>query len=696
MNKKVSNIISNLKSPYAWKYCSVGGVTRINILSGEDIRHLHELDQKLWTVLSCPTFGLEFDRRTLELLDTDGDQRIRVNEVTAVSQWLCKVISNPDMLLKGEDFIALSNFNVDNEEGKQLHDYATNILNKLGKDTETISLADVLEYKKVYEDKCRAAHAEMVKNEEPYALPYGDNTETVLAAANELREKVADFFMRCKLIQFDSDCSAVLDVSVDKVGAISTNNLSACASEIATYPLARPNATALLPLQGGINPAWHGAFNTLKQFVFDVDYAGKEGLDESQWNEILAKLDAYVAWKADRESKDAECLSGDLAGESATISPVEKLLYFYRDFYRLLCNYVVMKDFYSPVKDRKAIFQAGKLYIDQRCCDLCIRVSDPVKHTTMAGLSGMYLIYCTCTSRLKGDKIDIVAVLTDGDVDDLCVGKNAIFYDCNGLDYDAVVTKIIDNPISIRQAFLSPYKKFWKWCTDKINKSAAEKESKSFENLTAKANTATTDLAASVQTPADPSVQTQPADKKAPFDIAKFAGIFAAIGMAVGYITSALVNLVKGVTQEWYSLPLFLCAIVLVISGPSMFIAWSKLRKRNLGPVLNANGWAINSQIVVNTRFGATLTSIARYPALMLEDPFAEKDTPKWKIWLVSIVTVLVVAFAVLFFRGKLACIGLPFPKPVAEVVEEAPCADSVAPADSVVAPAPEAAAPAQ
>lgn len=691
MSKKVSNVISSLKSGYNWKYCSVGGVTRINIVSGEDIRHLHELDQKMWTVLSCPTSGLEFEKRTLELLDADGDGRIRVNEMTTVSQWLCKVISNADLLLKGEDFINLSDFNVDDPEGKQLHDYAANILSKLGRETQTITLADVLEYKAVYEEKCRAAHAAMIKSEEAFVMPYGDKTEDALAAVNALKEKVADFFMRCKLIQFDADCSAVLDVSVDKIGAISPNNLTTCTGEIATYPLARPNDTALLPLNGGINPAWHGAYNKLKTLVLDVDFAGKEGVSEAEWNEVVAKLDAYVAWKSERDNKDAECLSGDLAGESASILPVEKLLFFYRDFYRLLCNYVVMKDFYSSVKGRQAVFQAGKLYIDQRCCELCIKVTDPVKHTATAGLSGMYLIYCTCTSRLKGNKIDIVAVLTDGDIDDLSVGKNAIFYDRNGLDYDAVVTKIIDNPISIRQAFLSPYKKFWKWCTDKINKSAAEKESKSFQNLTSKANTATTDLSSSVQTPAGAApAAAPPAEKKAPFDIAKFAGIFAAIGMAVGYITSALVDLVRGVTQEWYSLPLFLIAIVLVISGPSMFIAWSKLRKRNLGPVLNANGWAINSQIVVNTRFGATLTSIAHYPSMVLDDPFAEKETPAWKKWLAaitSILAILLVAFGLLYFTGKLSSIGLPYPKPVTEAVEAAPVTDSVA----APAPAPEA-----
>ena len=49
------------KNGYDWKYSVVGGVTRVNIETGEDIAHLGELDQKLWTVLSCPVKGLEFD-----------------------------------------------------------------------------------------------------------------------------------------------------------------------------------------------------------------------------------------------------------------------------------------------------------------------------------------------------------------------------------------------------------------------------------------------------------------------------------------------------------------------------------------------------------------------------------------------------------------------------------------------------------
>lgn len=65
---------------YDWQYCSLGGAIRVKIASGEDIAHLGELDQKLWTVLSCPVDGLEFDRQTLDLIDTEHDGKIMVKK----------------------------------------------------------------------------------------------------------------------------------------------------------------------------------------------------------------------------------------------------------------------------------------------------------------------------------------------------------------------------------------------------------------------------------------------------------------------------------------------------------------------------------------------------------------------------------------------------------------------------------------
>ena len=90
--------------------------------------------------------------------------------------------------------------------------------------------------------------------------------------------------------------------------------------------------------------------------------------------------------------------------------------------------------------------------------------------------------------------------------------------------------------------------------------------------------------------------------------------------------------------------------LVICISGPSMFLAWQKLRKRNLGPVLNANGWAINSVILVNIVFGATLTSVAKYPKVRTKDPYAKKKTPLWLCIFDFLLVAALVACAWWFF----------------------------------------------
>ena len=658
---KIANLIS--KDGYDWKFSTVGGVTRVNIESGEDVAHLDELDQKLWTVLSCPVKGLEFDERTLALMDLDGDGKIRVHEVVAASQWLKKVLVEMEYLLEENDSIEFQAVSDTTEEGKQVIEAAKLILGSLGRDKQSIALQDVADYMAVYEEKCKAEYT--AADGEPYEPPYGEGSDAAEAAVNAVRAKVEDYFMRCKLVQFDEDAAGALDVQVEKIAAISGNDLNTNIDEISTYPLARPRKEGLLPLAEGLNPAWQAGMAALRGVA---DFEGKESVTEEEWKAVVAKVDAYTAWKSAGETAMNEAIAAQVAEHAAAIEPVERLLHYCRDYFKLLHNYVVFKDFYKRDDSSLAIFQAGKLYIDQRCCDLCVKVSDMGKSTASAGKSGMYLIYCHCTSK-GGAQMDIVAALTDGDIGGLHEGKNAIFYDRQGQDWDATVTKIVDNPISVRQAFWSPYRKFGNWVTDKITKSASEKESKQFDEMTSKADSATTNLTAKPEEAA--------AEKKAaaPFDIAKFAGIFAAIGLAFGAIGAALGMLGSFVVAKWYNVILLVAAVIILISGPSMLLAWLKLRKRNLGPVLNANGWAINSNVRVNTTFGATLTSMAKYPKIAVKDPLADKKMAWWKkclIWLGVLIVVFLIGFKLTQHRWVWE------PKPVAEavVVVEEPVAE--------------------
>ena len=387
--------------------------------------------------------------------------------------------------------------------------------------------------------------------------------------------------------------------------------------------------------------------------------AAVPGLTEEQFTEMGKKIAEYEAGKAAAESANAAAL----AAAQAQYKPLEKLLLLCRDYVTLLRNFVSFQDFYAKRgkallgrgnadESPWAIFQAGTLVIDQRACNLCLKVSDMGKHNTQAADSGMYLIYCNCKHQASGQTMQIVAAMTVGDIRNLKVGKNALFYDRQGRDWEAEVVKIIDNPISIGQAFWSPYRKLGDWVSGLITKSAAEKEKKSFADLTTK-----------LQTPPAAGQAAQPA-QPAPFDIAKFAGIFAAIGMAVGYIGAFFTSLATGVKDialyAWWALPVAILSLFLVISGPSMVLAWMKLRKRNLAPLLNANGWAVNADAIVNVLFGNTLTEQAQYPIVKLKDPHAKvkKLTKggKWAIAVAAIILGIAIAVVTLYLCGLRVC----------------------------------------
>ena len=537
-NIKINNTMAN----YKWSFANVGGVTRVRIQSAEDIRHLGELDKKMWTVLSCPVNGLEISADSLSLMDIDGDGKLRLDEVVATAEWLCATLKDAKSLFEQKDVIAL-----DNIADEAIHAVAEKIVKSQKSKEKSISLADV------------QATIDAVTIEEQ-AIPAAPYEADVIAAYKEKNAEYAAYYEMEKL---------------QKLG-------------LAAIP----------------------------------EDAVKPGMAEKKFLEMGKAIADYEAAKAAAETANAEAL----AAARAEYMPLRKLLLIHRDFYRLLRNFVTLEDFYDGNDDTIASFQAGTLIIDQRACHLCMRVNDQAKHDAQAPLSGIYLLYCNCVNQKTGKSMQIVAAMTQGEIKNLSVGKNAVFYDNDGLDYDATVTKIIENPISILQAFWTPYRKFANWVEEKINKSAAEKDAKAFGDMTAKADAA-----------ADPN-----AEKKPAFDIAKFAGIFAAIGMALGMIGAALVSVAEGMSGfHWWQYVIVFVCILLVISGPSMIMAWLKLRRRNLAPVLNANGWAVNADALISVIFGRTLTEQAAFPVVPV--PKVHKGMKTWAKWLLAICIILIV-----------------------------------------------------
>jgi hypothetical protein len=139
-------------------------------------------------------------------------------------------------------------------------------------------------------------------------------------------------------------------------------------------------------------------------------------------------------------------------------------------------------------------------------------------------------------------------------------------------------------------------------------------------------------------------------------------------------------------------MPLGAVALVFAISGPSMLIAWLKLRQRNVGPLLDANGWAVNANAMLNVPFGGSLTKVAALPRgsrLDTKDPFAEARRP----WRLATTAVVLIAVAIAWYLGRLDHLLPKAAHSTAVLGEGAPSWQAPAPAPTA-ADAPRAAPP--
>jgi hypothetical protein len=722
---------------HTWKFYRSGGLDQVLFRNGADIAHLAELDQKLWTALSCPTKGIRFDTQTLTLLDTDKDGRIRVPELLAAVQWLSARLVSLDPLMEGSDTLSLASINTSTPEGQSLLASAKRILANLDKaSADAISLADVGDTAKIFartrfngdgivpadaaddpatqqiiaeiiaafgaetdrsgkpgvnQAKVDAffgaatAYLDWTRRADAEVLPLGDKTTTAAAALEAVREKLDDYFTRCGLSAFDARAAGPLSRTDADFAALADKNLTVGMPALAAFPLSKIAAGRDLPLIDGVNPYWSTALKDFKAAVVEpLVSPGCLTLSEGQWQALKALFAPYAAWIAAKTGAEVASLGAArlavvvvgqakaditaliardtaLATENAQITEVERLIRYQANLLTLISNYVNMGRLYDP--KTLSIFQVGTLYMDARACNLCFHVDDIAAHSGQAGASKCCLAYCTLTRPGTKETRTICATFTSGFAHSLWVGRNGIFYDLDGKDWDAVIVKMVDNSISLKEAFWDPWRKIAALISGQVRKM-----------LTAKQDAALVSAAKKIESPGAVAAE---APKK--MEGAALASTAAALGIAVGLISTAIGGMVSAVAglPLWKS-ALGLVAILLMVSGPSMILTWFKLRARDVAPILNACGWAINRRLRLSLKLGRIFTTEAALPAhaeCQLTDPFADDNAVRNRIIAIGILVAIAVS---LWFAGLLNSV-LPDAMrrrqadPVGSVTTEAP-----------------------
>ena len=700
---------------HTWTFQRVGGLDQVVLKNADDIINLANLDPKLWVALSCPTTGLDFDQRTLQLLDSDNDGRIRIPDILDAISWTKDKIVSFDNIVQSSETLPLSQIDDSTEQGKKLLVTAHSILANLNKSqADYLTQDDVQQSLKINASKLyngdlifppsgelspemqnfiqtaiktTGAQKDMsgqdginleialtfVKNLKSWQAwqtdisntqtPFGENRSEIWKLVQELKPKIDDYFLRVELAQYAPQAQNALNV--DEKYIVPTQNGLLSDQALAELPLSKIDSNNSLDLVNGLNPLWKSKIIRFRALVAS-HLVDPNQLTSQEWQDIQTGLNAYatlisskpdmqqlnVATKPTASIEDipsnqiANFTNGNLLSEfekmvdqdnktpisASDVFVLEKLVLFQKHFYRLLINFASFAEFFSL--DHYAAFQLGKLYIDGRCATLCVAVDNIAKHSTMADYSELCLLYCECTRH--GQKQTIVAAITAGQGDLLMEGRNGVFIDNEGNDWDANVVKMITKPISIQQAIWAPYQRIGRLITEQINKWASSKD-------------------ADIEKTSTQAIQ-NPENK---FDIGKSVGIFAAIGLAIGAIGTALATIFQAIfSLTWWQFPLVILGLFLIISGPSVILAWLKLRRRTLGPLLEASGWAINGQVKINLLLGGLLTSKAELPANAkrnLTDPLRKRNKKARIIFWSAILVGVVLVGTALWFKNDIA-----------------------------------------
>ena len=525
-------------------------------------------DLKQWYAIACPTTGVRFDLRTLELMDVDHDGRVRSPEVKAALEYM-----------KGKG-VTLDELSKPSEEDAK-------------------KLADVLK-RQAELDKAEPSKAEKAamaeweaKGKTPEVAVLGEATAAAEAALAAVEKVVDAFFMPPE-----------------------------------DMPLVTEEPDKALPLKEHLNPKYLEAILDFgEKCVKPLVGEDKAVLSRMEWKAIKGKFAAYRAWVASKPvmspgSKD------DLVEE-------ERFLRYKLHLGELLENYVTMDRLY---KSDTAIFQTGVLRIDAREMNLCFHVDSEAAHSALVEKSNCCVIYLKLTRPSEGAERLICAVVTAGQVGTLYVGRNGVFYDRDGKDWEAVITKVVENQVSLAEAFWAPWKKIGEGVAGMVKKFIGDKQAKATESV-------------------------QKGTESTQAGGAAMASSVAAIGIGVGMVGSAaaaVVSAVKGL-HPWWMFFVALAAVVLVVSVPSMVLAWFKLRRRDLGVILNACGWAINRPMHFSMKRARGFTKCAPNPMV--------------KVWLAILVILAVGIAALTWWLNKSDCCCEKAAAPAVETTPAAPAA---------------------
>ncbi|MCB9666439.1 MAG: hypothetical protein H6732_20180 [Alphaproteobacteria bacterium] len=674
-----------------WVFRRYGFIEHLRLTEVEDLEHIEDLDKARWAATSAPIEQLQCDPDLLRVLDSDGNARIRVEEVKAARRWLWARLVNREGVVAGSRTLQLDAVDRGHADGPGLVALGAFLLERLGESGRGhISVDEIRSFRAAYvsrfpngdgvvtvaqlpdelKDTAKAvlgatggapdlsgevgvrgedvdrwlelAAATLAWRHEPDGdgaatlLPLGEGTAAAAATLAALAPKVEQYLAQCALLRLQPGAAARLAPSEAELAALDVADPGAIDAWLDHASLASPTPADELPLTGAVNARFAARLAEVSETIAPA-LLGRDApvtrLTAAEWKQLVAALAPYEAWRARKPAgipdevtdealtalaeasepgalKELCAQDGKAAEELVRFQDLEKLALLQAGFGELVNNFVSFPALFEG--DRRSLLEVGTLILDGRRLNLCFRVVDPAAHKKIATLSGIFLCYVDLT-RKPGATVEtqrIVAAVTAGTRGGIGPGKRGVFYDRQDGEWDALITDVVAEPISVWEAMLAPFLRVRDAVGSRFEKMVGDKAKGLEGEASAKALDSTTAPPAPAAAPAGAPPEAA-GGGMAGMQTMLVGGTLAvaAAGSALAFVVQTLagISLLDVVGA--------LAGLVAAVAAVFGFLGWLRLRRRDLATLLEAGGWALNGRMRLNGHLASLMTRRPGLPA---------------------------------------------------------------------------------
>ncbi len=447
-------------------------------------------------------------------------------------------------------------------------------------------------------------------------LPLGDATLTAAKALQTIQTQMNHYFQLCDAVDLDPASEGEIWPGVPKTTA--WQEPEALHQALRNAPLAKPNPERVFRFDEQVNPSWERELHEFRQDVMiPLLDRTDEVLTRKMWEMLCSRLKPYSDWAASEPAVELKAFSKEeltaweehiwrpkvqalmdhhkaAALDLGQIRKAEKLALYQGHLLEFANNFAAFPFLYDA--EKRAGFEMGTLIMDARRFTLSIQVPNRAEYIKNIKDGTMFIMIVEIVDTNRNLKMDIAVPATRGGQGNLKIGKHGIFEHVDGTQWFATVVHITDNPISLGEAMLEPFKRLGSAVTRKVESitKAAEKKldetgSKAVEQIQ--------------QTPTA-AAPAQPG-----------GGMLAGGGIAIAAMGSSLAFITKIFSElQFAGIMKGLGGAVLAVLIPSTIIAWMRLQKRDLSVLLEGADWAINSRMRLTTGQCRTFTRKPRFP----------------------------------------------------------------------------------